>query len=462
MKSIKITLDDLFNLPGAVIYNPDDYKPVKLVSIDSRTIEKESLFVAIKGEKTNGHKFVKEAVKNGAAAVMINKRRVKEFNKIKIPVITVENTTHAYGQLANLWRHKLNAKVIGLTGSNGKTSTKEMIATLLSAKYSVTKTVANNNNHFGVPLTLFSANEKTEVVVLEEGTNHFGEIEYIANISQPDIALITNIGDSHLEHLINRDGVFKEKVALFNITNQIGGSILLNNDDPYLRKAKRKFNDVTTYGFKGKVDIKGKINGYDKFGYPSVVIVGKGKKVNTILPLLGESNVKNYLSAVSTSIAFGLSKKEILENTKKLLPIKGRLNPTINEKTMLIDDSYNSNPDSVKAAVDLLGSIKKYKRKILIMGDMLELGKGKEKLHTELKDSIMNGDVDEVYMHGKLMKKLYQALPSTKIATLHFTLRESLKRFTTLMDINDAVIIIKGSRGMKMEEFVEIIKKRMN
>jgi UDP-N-acetylmuramoyl-tripeptide--D-alanyl-D-alanine ligase len=462
MKSIRITLEDLFNLPGAVIYNPDDYKPVKHVSIDSRTIKKDSLFVAIKGEKTNGHKFIKAAIKNGVSAVMINKRRVKEFNKIKIPVVAVENSTKAYGQLANTWRHKLQAKVIGLTGSNGKTGTKEMIATLLSAKYSVTKTVANNNNHIGVPLTLFTANEKTEVLVLEEGTNHFGEIEYIAKISEPDVALITNIGDSHLEYLIDRDGVCKEKSALFNVTNETGGTILINNDDPYQRKLKKNFKKVVTYGFKGKVDVKGKTNGYNDFGFPKVEITGKGKNINVLLPVLGSASAKNYLSAVSVAMLIGLTKKEIVESTKNILPVKGRLNPVMSGKTMLIDDTYNSNPDSVNAAVEVLGNIKNYKRRIMILGDMLELGKHKEKLHAELKNSIMHGKVDEVYMHGKLMKKLYEALPSTKIATLHFTLRESLRRFTTVMDINNAVILVKGSRGMKMEEFVEVIKKRMN
>lgn len=461
MNSIKITLEDIFNLANSVIYNPDRFKPVKNISIDSRTIKKGSLFVAIKGEKTDGHNYVKEAISKGASAVIISKKREKDFKRLKIPVITVNNTTKAYGQLANAWRQKLNAKVIGLTGSNGKTTTKEMLATLLSAKYTVTKTVANNNNHIGVPLTIFSANEKTDVLILEKGTNHFGEIEYIAKISEPDIALITNIGDAHLEFLIDRDGVYKEKSALLNVANEVGGTILINNDDPYQRKDKRRFKNVTTYGFKGQVDIKGKVKSFSLLGYPEIEIVGKGKKVDVILPILGEVNVKNYLTAVSVAITLGLTKKEIVDATKKIQAVKGRLSTIIADNTMLIDDSYNSNPDSVKAAVNVLSKVNRYKRKILILGDMLELGKAKAKLHAGLKESIMKGKIDEVYMHGKLMNNLYEALPSTKIATLHFTLRESLKRFVSLMDINDAVILVKGSRGMKMEEFVEIIKKRL-
>ena len=461
MNSIKITLEDIFNLANSVIYNPDRFKPVKNISIDSRTIKKGSLFVAIKGKKTDGHNYVKEAISKGASAVIISKKREKDFKRLKIPVITVNNTTKAYGQLANTWRKKLNAKVIGLTGSNGKTTTKEMLATLLSAKYTVTKSVANNNNHIGVPLTIFSANEKTDVLVLEEGTNHFGEIEYIAKISEPDIALITNIGDTHLEFLIDRDGVYKEKSALLNVANEVGGTILINNDDPYQRKDKRKFKNITTYGFKGQVDIKGKVKSFSSLGYPEIEIVGMGKKVNVILPILGEVNVKNYLTAISVAITLGLTKKEIVDATKKIQVVKGRLSTIIADNTMLIDDSYNSNPDSVKAAVNVLSKVNRYKRKIMILGDMLELGKAKSKLHAGLKDSIMKGRIDEVYMHGKLMNNLYEALPSTKIATLHFTLRESLKRFVSLMDINDAVILVKGSRGMKMEEFVDIIKKRM-
>ena len=461
MAKPKITLTDIFNMPSAVIYNPDNYKPVNSVSIDTRTMKKNAMYVAIKGEKYDGHKFVKEAVKKGASAVVISNKKKKEFSKLKIPYIAVDNTTKAYGYLANVWRHKLDARVIGLTGSNGKTSTKEMLATLLSAKYSVTKSVANNNNHIGVPLTLFSADKKTEFVVLEEGTNHFGEIEYIAKISEPDIAFITNIGDSHLEFLKNREGVLKEKAALLDAANANDGHVLINNDDPYLRKTKKNFKNVTTYGTKGKVDVKGRILKFNNLGYPVVQIKGKGKKIEAELPLLGDANFKNYLTAVVACISAGLTKKEILEGTKNLKPAPGRLEVINGENTMLIHDAYNSNPDSVTAAVDVLKRIRKYRRKILILGDMFELGKDKEKLHAGLKDVILKAKIDEVYMHGKLMKNLYNALPGGEIATLHFTLRESLRRFITQMDLNDAVILVKGSRGMKMELTVDVIKERM-
>ncbi len=164
------------------------------------------MFIAIKGKRFDGHSFVRSAVKNGASVLLINRKRINEFDDIDLPIITVKNTTKALGEIAKLWRKKLNAKIIGLTGSNGKTSTKDMLAALLNEKYKVNKTESNNNNHIGVPLTILATNEKHDVLVAELGTNHFGEIEYSAKILQPDLALITNIGDSHLEYLKNRKG----------------------------------------------------------------------------------------------------------------------------------------------------------------------------------------------------------------------------------------------------------------
>lgn len=462
MKQVKITLEDLFDLPTAVIYNPDDYKPVRYVSIDSRTIKKNSLFVAVKGEKFDGHNFVNNAVKKGAAAVIIEKKKLKKFDAVSVPIITVDDTTIAYGNLANIWRHKLNAKVVALTGSNGKTTTKEMIAALLSTKYNVIKTEANNNNHIGVPLTIFNANEKTEVIVLEHGTNHFKEIEYTANISEPDLAFITNIGDSHTEFLRDRKGVFQEKSALLKVTSKCKGIVLINNDDPFIRKAKKDFTTVITYGFKGNVDIKGKISGYTEQGLPGVEIEGKRKKIKVELPVHGEANAKNYLAVVAVALQLGLKKNEIIEGTKNINAVKGRLNAVEAGNTLLIDDSYNSNPDSVKAALDVLTKVKKYKRKIVLLGDMFELGKNENKMHSDLAEHVIKSKIDEVYTLGTRMKNLNDNLPNSKITKKFFDKRSTLKNFLRKIDIDNAVILVKASRGMKMEEFVDILKARIN
>jgi UDP-N-acetylmuramoyl-tripeptide--D-alanyl-D-alanine ligase len=184
MKNLNLTIEDLFNIPTAVIYNPDNYKNVTSVSIDSRAIKKNSLFVAIKGEKFDGHNFINDAVKKGATTIVINEKNYKKYNTINLPLVTVKDTTLALGDLAKTWRRKLKTKIIGITGSAGKTTTKEMLAVLLKEKYSVNKTIGNNNNHIGVPLTLFSTNNKHDFLVLELGTNHFGEIAYTLQISE--------------------------------------------------------------------------------------------------------------------------------------------------------------------------------------------------------------------------------------------------------------------------------------
>ena len=460
MHRVTINIEDLFNLESAVIYNPDDYKPCKHVVIDSRKVTSGSIFVAIKGDSLDGHNFVYEAVKNGCSAIIINQNKLNQFDKINTTIVTVKDTTKAYGDLAAVWRKKLTAVIISLTGSNGKTTTKELIYSLLSGKYKVNKSIANNNNHIGVPLTLFDSSEKHEAVVLEHGTNHFNEIEYTAAIAKPDIALITNIGDSHLEYLVDREGVYKEKSALLKHTMSIGGKIILNSDDVLLKKNIKKYKNVITYGFKGQPDVKGNIDSYTEIGQPKLSVTYKNKVINIILPLLGKTNASNFLAAVTVAFLMGMTKKEILSAVKNIIPVKGRLNYVDNNVNMLISDEYNSNPDSMKAAVDLLGRIKKYKKKILIVGDMFELGKNSAKYHADLANIISPNKNLLVLSIGKHMKYFHERLNERNISCEHFTRRDQLKKYINGKDLGDSVILVKGSRGMKMEEFADVIRSR--
>jgi UDP-N-acetylmuramoyl-tripeptide--D-alanyl-D-alanine ligase len=460
MGKIKITLEDLFNISTAVIYNPDSYKAISKVEIDSRKIKKGSLFVAIKGEKLDGHKFVPDALKLGASAVMIEAKYLKKINSLQVPLITVENTTKAYGELANIWRHKLNTVVIGITGSNGKTTTKEMIATLLSEKFSVVKTVANNNNHIGVPLTIFSADEKCEVLILEQGTNHFGEISYSAKISQPVFAVLTNIGDSHLEFLKSREGVYEEKSALLYETEKNNGMVFLNMDDPIIKKEAKNYRNKVTYGFKGQVDIKGKITGYTEDGRTKIQI-GYGKEnLETTLPVYGESSAKNFLVAAAVAIKLGLSKKQILDGSKKFQLVHGRLDAKKFEKAMVIDDTYNASPTSVEAAIELTHKIKSFKKKIVVLGDIFELGNKSVKLHKELAGCFKPDKNLVVLTVGNYMQHLVKELRKKNIRSIHFYLREALSLYLQYEEIDNSVILVKGSRGMQMEEFVNILEKR--
>jgi UDP-N-acetylmuramoyl-tripeptide--D-alanyl-D-alanine ligase len=457
MKRVTLNIEDFFEILTAEIFNPDEIKTIRNVTIDSRNVKKGSLFIAIKGKRFDGHSFVRSAVQNGASVILINHKRISEFDDIDLPIITVKNTTKALGEIAKLWRKKLNVKIIGLTGSNGKTSTKDMLATLLNEKFRVNKTESNNNNHIGVPLTLLAANEKHDVLVAELGSNHVGEIEYSAKILQPDLALITNIGDSHLEYLKSRNGVLKEKITLFDETQNNNGKLFINYDDPLLKNLHKKFKNCTTYGFKNNVEVKGKILNYTDEGKPVVELKYKNKKMINILPLFGEQGANNFLAATSIALSLGLTKEQIKNGTEKIKSTEGRLNVRQRNNYLLIDDTYNASPDSTKAAIELVGRIKTYGRKVLILGDMFELGKDKKKLHRALFSTIIKSGIDELYTIGAGMKTLHEKLINNKLITKHSRTRKSLLKFLSNYNPKSAVILVKGSRGMRMEEFVNVI-----
>ncbi len=476
MGKIKITIEDLFSIPTSVIYNPDNYKPASAVVIDSRKVKKGALFVAIKGEKYDGHDFIFEAVEKGAAAVIINANKLKKFNSLDIPIITVNNTVKAYGTLANIWRNKLSAKVISITGSNGKTMVKEMIAVLLSEKFKVVKTEANNNNHIGVPLTIFNADENCQALILEQGTNHFGEIPYTAKISQPDYSIITNIGDAHLEFLKSREGIYKEKSALFEETEKRGGVVFFNMDDPVISKRAKLYSNKITFGFSGSVDVKGKILGYTNDGKTRIQIrssssnnfkakvlslgVDLGEAIDLALPVYGESSAKNFLAASAVALKLGITKEEIINGAKNFYAVEGRLDVKKYNNAVLIDDTYNANPASIESAVALVKKIKTFKNKVIVLGDIFELGKSAPRLHRKLGDIFSAGKNITVLTVGKMMYLLHKELRKKKVRAIHFYLRDALSIYLAYEEIDNAVILVKGSRGMKMEEFVKILEKR--
>jgi UDP-N-acetylmuramoyl-tripeptide--D-alanyl-D-alanine ligase len=458
MKRIGITIEDVFNLKSSVIYNPDNFKTIRNISIDSRNIPGNCLFVAVKGKKLDGHDFINDAVSKGCRAVVVNKKSIRKLDELDVPVIAVNDTINALGELAAVWRKKLSAKVIGITGSTGKTSTKEMIALLLSSRYKVNKTVANNNNHIGVPLTLFSTNEKHDILVAELGTNHFGEIEYTANIAMPDYAMITNIGDSHIEFLMNRKGVLREKTALFRATARMDGTLFINNDDKLLKRAVKTYKKRVTYGFNSSSNVKGKITGFTEDGRPRIEITYKKNKMRADLPLYGEAGAKNFLAAATVAFTLGLSVKEIAEGLKKFRNIEKRLNVKRRRNYLLIDDTYNASPASMREAMNLAGRVKLYNKKIAVLGDMFELGEEAPELHRKLAAGLKYNKFNEVYLIGSLMKNLYDELKTKNIISKYFRSRKSLEGFLYGHTFNDSVILVKGSRRMNMEDFVKIIE----
>jgi len=460
MKNVKITLKDLFNLPGAVIYNPDKYKDVNSVSIDTRNISANSLFIAIEGTNFDGHTFIKEAVKQGAKAVIVNENKLSATGNIKVPIIAVPDTILALGNIAGIWRTKLSTKIIAITGSAGKTSTKEILVQILGEKFKVNNTIGNNNNHIGVPLTILSTQNKHEILVAELGTNHFGEIKYTADIIQPDYSIITNIADSHLEFFKDRQGVLKEKWILAEVTRDRKGIVFINNDDKLLNKSGRSLDKKVTYAFETEADVRGKILGYNEKGQTKVEISSGKKKITLSLPLYGEQNAKNLLAATAIAIKLGLNTKQITAGVKKLRAADKRLNVKNLKSFTLIDDTYNANPESMKSSLELLGKMTSFKSRVAVLGDMFELGSDEIELHKNLESVIIKNNINSVYTIGNRMKHLNELLKNTGIEAKHFNIREALTSYLDKKDFSESVILVKGSRGMKMEEFVQVIEGR--
>lgn len=460
MKKVSLTLEDIFNIPTAVIWNPDAFKTIYNVSIDSRNIKKNTLFIAIKGERFDGHDFIDQAVQNGASAILINKGYLNLIKDYDLTVITVKDTAKTFGDVAKIWRNKLRAKIIGITGSAGKTTTKEILTTLLSEKFKVNKTVGNNNNHIGVPLTIFSTNEKHDMLVIELGTNHFGEISYTASIAKPDFSLITNIGDSHLEFLGDRQGVLNEKSTLIKETINNNGKVFINNDDPLIKTLGKEIKNKITYALHEKADYQCRIVSVDRMACPEIEIKSKKKSLKVKLPLSGEANVSNYLSAYSVASELGVGKEKILKATKKLKSFDKRLEIKNYKNFTLINDTYNANPDSMKSSLKILADINNNKRKIAILGDMFELGKESKNKHQELANLINEMMIDEIYSIGTMMKLFDKKLSNKIKIHNHFSDRESLKNHLEKIQLNNSIILVKGSRGMKMEEFVKTIQSR--
>lgn len=458
-KVVTISLKDIFEIKGTQIFNPDSFSDIISVSIDSRKIVKGSLFIAIKGEKFDGHNFTNEAINSGASIVAIEKKYLNQFSGLEIPFIVVNDTTKFLGQLATVWRNKLKTKIIGIGGSNGKTTTKEILSQLLAYKYSVNKTEANNNNHIGVPLTILSTNNNHKYLVLEFGSNHPGEIKYIAEIAKPDYALITNIGDSHLEFFKDRIGVVKEEGELFKSTLSNDGLIFLNYDDPLLKKHYASIKNKITYSFNSKTDFFCKIKDIDSEGKISFLL--NNSKIVFKSPLPGEMGLSNYFASIVVAKTLGMSFKEILIAQKKIKAYDKRLDLKKYKTTWIINDCYNANPSSMQLALSLLNNLKNEYKKIAILGDMLELGNLSIKKHQEIGNYINTLKVDYILTFGYDSKSIVDSISEPNKIKYHFDSKEDLKKYLDSIDLSQTVILIKGSRGMKLEEITEYLEGKL-
>ncbi|GAB1443864.1 UDP-N-acetylmuramoyl-tripeptide--D-alanyl-D-alanine ligase [Ignavibacteriales bacterium] len=444
------------------IVNSDEKTVFSSVVIDSRKVIPGSLFIAVKGERFDGHDFIPEALARGASGIVVKKSRISEFSANKVIVIGVSDTEIALGFIAGEWRKHLEAKVIGITGSNGKTTTKDMLAAILKVNNSVVATSANNNNHIGVPLTILDATKETKFLVCEIGTNHPGEIKYSSLIAQPDFALITNIGDSHLEYLKDRKGVRQEKENLFTVTNDRGGIVFLNLDDPFLNRLVPKFPDGITFSMKNVADVTGKLLTFTETGLPIIRITSGEESIKINLPLYGKNNGQNALAAAALAIKCGIPLEEIKTGLEGLTPPKGRMNRYTLDGFDLIDDTYNANPASMKSAFEAMGRDLIHEKRVVILGDMFELGEKSRERHEFLAKLLKTTRVDLAFLVGSNMRHLYNALKGSKITAEHFKSKDYLIESLSKYDFRNSLVLVKGSRGMEMETIVKFLKEKGN
>lgn len=428
------------------------------VAIDSRKIEAGYLFIPIKGARVDGHDFIPQVMEKGALCTLSEKK----LEDASYPYIMVESCEQAMKDIAQHYRTALGIKVVGITGSVGKTSTKEMIASVLSQKYNVLKTAGNFNNEIGLPLTIFNIREEHKVAVLEMGINHFGEMHRLAKMAQPDMCVITNIGLCHLEYLGDRDGILKAKTEMFDYM-QPDAKIILNGDDDKL---------ITVKNVKGKTPkFFGLSTEHDAFATDihSMSLKGIGctlhlgdNIIETVIPIPGEHMVYNALAGALVGQTLGLSADEIKAGIESLVPVSGRNNLIETVSLLIIDDCYNANPISMKASLDVLATADT--RKVAIMGDMFELGENEKELLTDCGRHAAEKGIDVVICIGELSKNTAEGASSVVSATAcntkvyHFdTKADFLKDCNNILRKGDTVLV-KASHGMEFPEIVEYLK----
>ncbi|WEA44643.1 UDP-N-acetylmuramoyl-tripeptide--D-alanyl-D-alanine ligase [Priestia aryabhattai] len=456
---IKRTLKQLAAMiPGSVFHSGNEAAAIEGVSIDTRTIQQGNLYIPIKGERFNGHTFVDKAIENGAVATLWNKD--EENPPTDISVILVDDTLEALQQLAKSYRHELDIKVVGITGSNGKTTAKDMVKAVLDTTYRVLKTDGNFNNHIGMPLTILRLDETHDIAVLEMGMSSRGEIEFLSNLAEPDVAIITNIGESHLQDLGSRDGIAEAKLE---ITSGLAptGQLVYNGDEPLLTsRVVNPLFETVTFGSSEQNDLYPSAISAEELG--TTFTVSRETTYSFFIPVLGKHNVHNALSAIAVGHYFGLDNETIAKGLKELKLTNMRMELVKRTDGLtFINDAYNASPTSVKAAITLMHDLEGYKQKILVLGDMLELGDQEKEFHKEVGEFIEAEKIDYVLTYGPLSVEIEQGAKNNfaEDKVMHFEEKDELVKKLTAITTREDVVLVKASRGMKLEE---VISKMMH
>ena len=429
------------------------------ISTDTRTLKKGEIFIALTGESSDGHSRINDAFSQGASAAIVSEEWVKQNTGISYPLITVQNTLHALGKLANYHRKRFNIPVIAIGGSNGKTTTKNITAHLLSQKYRLLSTHENFNNQIGVPLMLLQITQWHETALLEMGTNEPGEISILSSIMEPTHGLLTNIGREHLEKLIDLDGVEQEETTLFGYLAKKNNTAFINIDDQRLKNYSRLFENVITFGTNENADVNGTIE-LDSELHPLLKFrIGERKfiaKINTN----GYTTGLNAIAATAIAVAFGMNDEEIKSGLESYVQPQGhgygRMYLEQIREITLINDCYNANPDSMAAALKTLEKFQPKGKKYAVLGDMRELGDSSFKEHCNVLE-IVSDIADAIMVTGNEMKKAVESGIGKGIE--YYESKNDLSADLKYKINQGDVILVKGSRGMAMEKIIEELKR---
>jgi UDP-N-acetylmuramoyl-tripeptide--D-alanyl-D-alanine ligase len=460
------TIDDILAASGGALVRKPSASVFSGVSIDTRTIRPNEIFTALSGNNFDGHDFLADAARKGAGLLIVQKGKgsaqlkklvFRGAGRCKSGVLEVEDTLRTLGKLAAFKRMLFDIPVVAVTGSNGKTTTKEMLSWILGDKYCVLKNEGTKNNHIGVPMTLLGLRSCHEAAVVELGSNHFGEIEYLADIVAPTVGIITNIGPSHLEFFQSLDGVCREKTSMLAGLKHPSIGIL-NADDPFLQPLIAKGScEAFFLGFGHKHAAEFRVTRI--VPVPGGFSFSINNRNTFVIRTPGRHNVYNAAAAIAAAKILGVTDRNIFRRLKSFVPLKGRMHMVTVGKVRFIDDSYNANPLSLQHALDALGSIKTHGRKIMVLGDMLELGHGEDKFHIEAGGRI--ADIADIFVAvgRKAMLAAEAAVSRGMDKRCVYNCRSSSQAkdvlFGRLELKKDDLVLLKGSRGMKLDSIIE-------
>jgi len=429
---------------------PEQDLVFKGVSTDTRSVSQGELFIALQGDHFDAHEFLEQAVASGAVAAVVS-RPVPAG----VPVLMVEDTRLALGLLAGAWRAQFDTPVVGVTGSNGKTTVKEMVATILKQDGRPLVTQGNLNNDIGVPLTLFNLDSSHTHAVIEMGANHIGEIEYLAGIAKPEVGVVTNAMSAHLEGFGSLDGVALAKGEMFAALEETGTAII-NCDDTYADDWRDRAQPARVLGFglSEAADISAEHIRFDvKAWQTCFTLRTPSGEIEINLPMAGQHNVMNALAAAAATFALGMSLEIIQQGLAEMSCVKGRLfAQRTHHGAQLIDDTYNANPDSLQAGLDVLAQLPG--KRILVIGDMAELGDDSEALHSDIAAQAREAGVQFLYALGKQSAAAVERFGN---GAHHFMEHDALSHALSEELDENSVILVKGSRSARMERVVNAL-----